>query len=165
VYTHTHTLLWNENNIIVVNIRGNGTKTNRGRIYNNNNNNNNHKRKNINNNNNDTLHGRRIKMFSPGSKTLYLTPGRTHRRRVGHRIIYYCGSNGEQNEKKLIISPCGPCTRHRRAILCSNCQTTPTRRGRKFACRMLLWLILHRFRRLNTTSCWIEFVPFDIIRF
>lgn len=62
-------------------MRDNGTKTNRGRIYNNNNNNN-HQRKNINNNNNNTLRGRRIKMFFAREQNvkLYLTPAPTHRR-------------------------------------------------------------------------------------
>lgn len=47
-------------------MRGNGTTTNRGRIYNNN-----YKHKNINNN---TLHGRKIKMFFAREQNVIFTP-------------------------------------------------------------------------------------------
>jgi len=47
-------------------MRGNGTKKNRGRIYNN------YKHKNINNNN--TLHGRKIKMFFAREPNVIFTP-------------------------------------------------------------------------------------------
>lgn len=134
---------------IVVNTRGNGTKTNRGRIYNNN-----HKRKNI--NNNTTLRGRRIKMFFARERNvIHLTPPppRPYPPPPYYIVIIIIQFERLTARKKKIndISLCCPYTNRRVQILCSNCQTYDGgRRDWKFACPhiVMIVIILQRSRCL-----------------